>query len=284
MTEPIIENVSDTALWVAVYREQETARPDALFRDPLASRLVGERGRQIEKQMQGSQYAKWGVIIRTCIIDHFLQELVAQGVDTVINLGCGLDTRPYRLDLPPTLRWVEVDFPQIIQLKETRLAGEKPKCQLQRVSLDLTNSVLSQQFFTQMNSECKNAVILTEGVIPYLTEQQVAGLAKSLRAQKNFRHWIVDYYSNMVMRHMNNRVRRRQMKNAPFVFDPKDWFEFFRAKGWRKNRIRYLAEESVARARSIPMPWWAHILLFIFRSKNSQARQQYAGFVILEPQ
>ena len=39
-----IDNISDTARWVAVYRAQETARPDAIFRDPFAERLAGERG------------------------------------------------------------------------------------------------------------------------------------------------------------------------------------------------------------------------------------------------
>ena len=42
-----IENVSDTALWVAIYRAIETDRPDAHFRDPLARRLAGDRGAAI---------------------------------------------------------------------------------------------------------------------------------------------------------------------------------------------------------------------------------------------
>jgi O-methyltransferase involved in polyketide biosynthesis len=42
-----IGNVSDTARWVAVYRAMETARPDAIFRDPFAERLAGERGLEI---------------------------------------------------------------------------------------------------------------------------------------------------------------------------------------------------------------------------------------------
>jgi O-methyltransferase involved in polyketide biosynthesis len=47
-----IENVSDTARWVAVYRAMETARPDALFHDPYAARLAGEKGEAIVDQMK----------------------------------------------------------------------------------------------------------------------------------------------------------------------------------------------------------------------------------------
>jgi O-methyltransferase involved in polyketide biosynthesis len=46
-----IENISDTARWVAVYRTMETERPDAIFRDPFADRLAGQRGREILNAM-----------------------------------------------------------------------------------------------------------------------------------------------------------------------------------------------------------------------------------------
>src|SRR4051794_2006583 len=112
-TESGIADVSDTALWVATYRAEETERPDALFRDPLARRLAGEKGRKIAQRMEGSRYTAWSVVIRTCIIDAYIQELLREGIDTVLNLGAGLDTRPYRLDLPSTLRWVEADYPHM---------------------------------------------------------------------------------------------------------------------------------------------------------------------------
>jgi O-methyltransferase involved in polyketide biosynthesis len=51
MSTALVSNVSDTARWVATYRAWETARPDALFRDPLAARLAGERGQAITAMM-----------------------------------------------------------------------------------------------------------------------------------------------------------------------------------------------------------------------------------------
>lgn len=43
----LIENISDTALWVAYYRAMETERPDAHFHDPYARMLAGERGKPL---------------------------------------------------------------------------------------------------------------------------------------------------------------------------------------------------------------------------------------------
>ncbi len=49
MTDPAIQHISDTARWAAVYRARESERQNALFRDPFARRLAGERGEQIAK-------------------------------------------------------------------------------------------------------------------------------------------------------------------------------------------------------------------------------------------
>ena len=51
MSEPVLRNISDTARWVAFYRAMESERPDALFHDPYARRLAGERGEQIVRSL-----------------------------------------------------------------------------------------------------------------------------------------------------------------------------------------------------------------------------------------
>ena len=128
-----IKDVTDTALWVAAYRAEETQRKDALFRDPLAAILVGSLGAMIATRTQSSRYTAWSVVIRTHIIDRFILDTIAENVDTVLNLGAGLDTRPYRLYLPANLRWIEIDFPVIIDHKEKIIKDEIPKCKLERV-------------------------------------------------------------------------------------------------------------------------------------------------------
>ena len=50
----LIQHVSDTAFMVAGFRAEETDRPDALFRDPLAAKLVGDHGANILKTVPKS--------------------------------------------------------------------------------------------------------------------------------------------------------------------------------------------------------------------------------------
>src|SRR5256886_13643386 len=95
-----IEHVSDTARWVALYRAMESERPDALFHDPYARRLAGERGEQILSAMPKGRTWAWPMIVRTAVMDELIMRTISRdGADAVINLAAGLDTRPYRL--PP---------------------------------------------------------------------------------------------------------------------------------------------------------------------------------------
>ena len=142
----VIQNVSDTAFMVAGFRAAETERERPLFRDPLAAKIAGEHGRNILATVPKSFVGAWSVVIRTGIIDGLIEQAVRDGVDTILNLGAGLDTRPYRMDLPRSLRFVEVDFPDVIALKEARLADEEPRCRLERVALDLTDRAARTAF------------------------------------------------------------------------------------------------------------------------------------------
>ena len=114
MSSPI-KDVADTAYWVAHHRALESERHDALFHDPFAAKLAGEQGREMSQKVPMSRFVAWTVALRTRIIDDYVTSGIAAGVDTVLNLGAGLDARPYRMSLPPALRWIEADFARIIE-------------------------------------------------------------------------------------------------------------------------------------------------------------------------
>jgi O-methyltransferase involved in polyketide biosynthesis len=71
-----IESISDTARWVAVYRAMETARPDAIFRDPFAARLAGEKGEAIVDNMKRGRAMAWAMIVRTAVFDETILDLI----------------------------------------------------------------------------------------------------------------------------------------------------------------------------------------------------------------
>src|SRR4029078_5437213 len=107
---------------VAGSRALENEQPKPLFHDPLAAKLVGDHGKEILATIPGHFVGACSVVIRTVFIADYIRRAVAAGVDTILNLGAGLETRPYRIELPSSLRWIEGAFLHMIQLKEQRRA------------------------------------------------------------------------------------------------------------------------------------------------------------------
>lgn len=250
--EPLIRNVSDTARWVAVYRAQETERPDALFRDPFARRLAGERGEQIAKSMPLGRDNSWSMVTRTCLIDELVQDQVRDGVDTVINLAAGLDSRPYRMKLPPTLRWIEVDLPEILSHKEEILRNEKPACSLERIRLDLSDAPARRELFAALAGKSQKPLVITEGLLIYLNTEDVAGLAQDLAAPSSFKLWIIDIASPGLLKMLAKRMSRHLAESAPFKFAPPEGPDFFRPHGWEPVIVHSLLKNA-ARLRRLSL-------------------------------
>ena len=232
-------NISDTARWAAYFRAEETKRPDALFRDPYAERLCGQHGVDIANTLPDGNKHAWAWVARTYLFDHFITQELQQGVDLVLNLAAGLDARPYRMKLPASLQWIEVDLPGILNYKEEILAGEKPTCALERIRLDLADVNARRGLFARLNQRAKKILVLTEGLLIYLSSQEVAALARDLTSGINFQRWILELGSPGLLKMMQKTTGKRLSEiGAPFKFAPAEGPEFFSADGWEPMEVK----------------------------------------------
>lgn len=151
-----IQNVSDTARWVAYYRAMESKRADAIFRDPFARRLAGPEGEAIVNHLPGARSLAPPMIVRTAVLDEMILDRVNNHrVDLVLNLAAGLDARPWRLPLPSELHWVDVDLPGILEYKIGVLRGEKPVCHYEAMAADLTEPDAREDIFSRLGAACE---------------------------------------------------------------------------------------------------------------------------------
>jgi methyltransferase (TIGR00027 family) len=276
---PLISNVSDTARWVALYRAQESVRPDAVFRDPLADRLAGERGRAIAATAPWQMRSGWTMVARTVLIDALIRQSLAEGCDRIINLAAGLDTRPYRLALPPALTWIEADLPGIIAEKNEILASEKPVCRLIRESVDLSDADARAAFLKRATDGASRVLVISEGLLAYLTDDQVRALANSLAAQPAVHFWIIDLASPAV-REMMRKGMGNQLANAPMHFGPPNGVAFFEQLGWRVREIRSMTREAVRINRA---PWFIRLaMLMPDPNPRNLGRARWGGIIRME--
>ena len=281
--EPLIRDISDTARWVAVYRARETDRPDAVFRDPFARQLAGERGAQIVAALPFLEEAAWSWTARTHLIDKYITAGVTSGgVDQVINLAAGLDARPYRMDLPSALRWVEVDLPDILDYKEEILADAMPSCAVERVRLDLANEDARRGLFQRLGARSTHTLVIAEGLLIYLMRDDVRQLARDIAAVPSLRHWVVDICSpgllTMMMERMGDLVRQA---GAPYLFAPPEGPAFFEQGGWKPIDVRSLLKTA---RRLDRLPLVMKMLAMLPESNGAQGSRPWAAVCLLEQQ
>ncbi|OBF41804.1 methyltransferase [Mycobacterium sp. ACS1612] len=274
-TEPLISHVSDTARWVATYRAIESARPDALFDDPLADRLAGERGRAIVAKGPRALRNGWWLVARTKVIDDVILEAIDGGCDKVLNLAAGLDTRPYRLELPPDFAWVEADLPDLLAEKQQALADQPPRCRLARHAVDLADPVARDAFLDEELAGVRRALVLTEGLLMYLEQRDVVSLSAALK-RPEVAWWMLDFSGPGLQKRLNKRSRG-MLDSAPFKFAPENGVAFFEDLGWRAIEIESVF--TVAR-RINRLPRWMRPLAWLPQpDPGKPGNSTYSGVV-----
>jgi methyltransferase (TIGR00027 family) len=267
-----IQSLSASAHLVALYRALESERPDALFQDPYARLLAGSLGVALAEVMGNMRDAANMIAIRTYLIDKMIVDrLSLDNIDTIICLGAGLDTRPYRLSLPQSLRWIEVDLPELISYKEERLSGTNPVCIVERVKMDLQDVKERRSLFESLNIQSKNVLILAEGLLAYFHSEQVAALARDLYQCHRFRWWLFELISVPAAFQSSPRSLSRQMDRhfgagqVAFQFLPEEGTQFFSSYGWRVAESRSMLNEmeQLKRARGFfqflkPLSRWIY--------------------------
>jgi methyltransferase (TIGR00027 family) len=282
---PLLEDVSDTARWVAHLRSLEGERPDALFRDPFARRLAGERGRRIAEGMPSAPGAEPGptgfasvLAIRTKVFDDLvLDGIRSTNADAVLNLAAGLDARPYRLSLPSSLVWIEADTAAMLEGKAALLASEEPACHIERIPTDLADDGARRALFDRVASSHARVVVVTEGLLVYLSEAVVRSLAAELRARSSVRRWILEAVAPAVLeRNMKAWGHVLRPANAGWKFANADGLEYYRPIGWSPVAARSFFEEARRLGRPVKQDW----ILRLASSVSSSARKKIANMVV----
>jgi O-methyltransferase involved in polyketide biosynthesis len=183
------------------------------------------------------------------------------------------------MTLPASLRWIEVDLPGILDYKEGVLAGAAPRCRLERVRLDLSDETARRALFARLGAESRRAVVATEGLLIYLTAEQVAALARDLHAPGSFDAWIIDIASPGLLKMMARRSGRMIAEaGAPFLFAPPEGPEFFRPLGWTPFGVESLLDAARTQHR---LSWFMKLMAALPKGKTVNPNRPWSAVVEL---
>jgi methyltransferase (TIGR00027 family) len=184
---------SRTAQYMALFRALESARPAGrrLFEDPVAASFLEPRLRAaalaaqvaplrrlivafIDRRWPGPRLS---AVVRTRVIDDFVNDCLARDCSQLVLLGAGYDTRATRLPAAARTVVFEVDHPATQQRKRTALGGDA--AHVRYVAVDFETDVLAASLTAAGLDRGRPSCILWEGVFSYLT---VAAIDRTLAA------------------------------------------------------------------------------------------------------
>lgn len=194
-------DVSFTAKVMAAGRAIETQRSDALFIDPFAEQLAGAEAVQAaiprleEDEKQGRPYTS----VRTRFFDDFLINH-SQTIQQIVLLGAGMDTRASRMNWSSKTCIYEIDKSNILNYKESVLAGIHPTCNRHLICADLKESFWSNLLLEKGYQPSEPSIWLLEGFLYYLNEAEVHNLLTTITNMSAIGSWLgVDVINTVIL-------------------------------------------------------------------------------------
>lgn len=275
-----IHHISDTSRWMAYVRALESQRPDALFRDAFASRLAGEAGEAIARGIGDVEFIAQSIAVRTAVMDELILETVNRNeVDLVLNLAAGLDTRPWRLALPPGLQWLDVDLPEVLEFKAGVIGREPATCEYESWPANILETAARAGVLKRC-SGAHRALIVTEGFLVYLSPTQVSALARDLHAQPSMMWWLSDLTGPRALE-MLQRVWGPRFPGAKFQFAPPDSADFFRRLHWREVLFRSSQEDDKRLERAPKTSLLSRVVLWLSPAAFRAEMRRLSGIALL---
>jgi methyltransferase (TIGR00027 family) len=242
-----MDPVATTGLSTAMLRARESARPDRLFSDPFAEALAGPEGSDVLAWMETRSpgISQDPVVpIRTRFFDGALERILSEsGVDQLVILAAGMDSRAFRLPLPPELALFELDRPEVLDLKATRLEQltAAPRCRRVPIPVDLTGNWAAPLQGGGFNRQ-RPAAWLAEGLLHYLTEAQVHHLLATLSELAVAGSWLltdVIGHSSLTLPQVASFLTLMAENGSPFCFGTDDPDALMKAYGWRPQVTQF---------------------------------------------
>lgn len=134
--------------------------------------------------------AAWAplITVRTALYDVWARQFLAAHPDcTVIHLGCGMDARVFRLNPGPQVHWYDVDYPDVVALRE-RVYPARP-------SYELLGTAATDLSWLQRIPTGRPTLLLAEGISMYLTAEDGAALLRAVVDRFGTGEVQIDFYN-----------------------------------------------------------------------------------------
>lgn len=225
-----ISGVARTAWYCCGVRWEDAQKKNPICGDRFAELFMDEEARALFAPFSAFRIPNAANATRTRIIDDWLRDrLLADPEQLIILLGAGFDSRAFRL---PGGRWVEIDQPALITLKDRLLPAARAPQPLTRIAIDFAAERLADKL--QM-IDGEHPIVVMEGVSMYLSQAELKSTLAALTWAFPRHTLIIDLMTKAFAGRYGSALRRKLAEmGGTFATDlPDDPSRSITAAGYR---------------------------------------------------
>jgi methyltransferase (TIGR00027 family) len=164
--------VKETLLYTLYFRALDQRSKHPIVGDPWAAEVL-ERIGHIPRKARWGAAGRFTPLLRARRLDDWTRRFLAgQREATVLHLGCGLDSRAFRVAPPPGVEWFDLDYPEVIELRD-RLYPPREHYRT------IASSVTDPDWVAGIPAD-RPVLVVAEGLLMYLPQIELQGLLERL--------------------------------------------------------------------------------------------------------
>jgi len=213
----------ETMLMTLSGRATQSQWKDPILRDPWAEEAMRHIDYDMSNTLKG--VASWGmwkdigptiIATRAATFDQLTNQYLAEAPGaTVLHVGCGMDSRVFRIDPPASVQWFDVDYPDVIDLRRQLFPARGASYHLVGASLD------DLRWLDQVPRD-RPGLFIAEGVLHYLGETEVKTLLNAVVAHFPSGQMIFDICNSMIVKRTGSNVGGTGATYKWGLDDPRD--------------------------------------------------------------
>jgi methyltransferase (TIGR00027 family) len=197
-----VKPVSKTAYYCCGVRALDAAAARPVCGDQYAGRFMTPEAWAVFEPFRELEAPNASNVARHRMIDDLLRERLARRPDTgVVVIGAGFDTRAFRM---PGGRWVELDEPAVMAVKDVELPASRAPNPLTRVSITFDGEPIAAALAP--HRDLPEPIVVLEGVLPYLTDDEVRELLRALRSTFTSLTLVCDLTTRTFIRRYGDKI------------------------------------------------------------------------------
>ena len=173
-------------LFIPLYGKAKVSRQGIIIKDSMAEKIWDAEAFEVHGKSK-SKWLTYNMAMRAKIFDDWVEKMLAQNPDAlVLHIGCGLDSRAFRITMPYT-SWIDGDFPEVL---ETRKKYYSENEHYKMMAFDASKSEM-----VEMLPDAKTAIVVFEGISMYLRNEELNAFVSALDKKFPQVHMLLDVYT-----------------------------------------------------------------------------------------